>query len=48
MDTAVQILGLTLMVLALCLLVVSVAGMFGLVPPPPWWTDASRSPDDRS
>ena len=48
MDTAVEILGLTLMVFGLLLLTVSVAGMLGFVPPPPWWKDAGRSSGDRS
>ena len=48
MDTAVEILGLTLMVFGLLLLTVSVAGMLGFLPPPPWWKDARRSSGDRS
>jgi hypothetical protein len=47
MDTAVQIIGLTLMVLSLLTIMVSVGGMLGFVPPPPWWKDAERSSDDR-
>ena len=48
MDTAVQILGLTLMTLGLLMLVVAVGGMFGFVPLPPWWTDSGRSRGERS
>ena len=46
MDTAVEILGLSLMVVGLLIITVSVGGMLGFVPPPPWWTDARRSPGD--
>ena len=46
MDTAVQIVGLTLMVLSLLLLVVSIAGLHGFLPPPPWSRDASQRSGD--
>ena len=47
MDTVVQVIGLTLMVLSLLTIAVSVGGMLGFVPPPPWWKDAERSSGDR-
>ena len=47
MDTAVQVIGLSLMVLSVLIIVVSIGGMLGFVPPPPWWKDAERSPGDR-
>ncbi len=47
MDTAVQVIGLTLMVISLLTIVVSVGGMLGFVPPPPWWKDAEHSSGDR-
>ena len=47
MDTAVQVIGLTFMVISLLIVMVSVGGMLGFVPPPPWWNDSQRSPSDR-
>ena len=49
METSLgAIVGLTLVVFGLVLFGVSLAGMLGFVPPPPWWRDASHSHSDRS
>ena len=49
METSLnEVVGLGLMVFGVLLLTVSLAGMLGFVPPPPWWKDAERSADDRT
>ena len=46
MDTAVQILGLTLMVVGLVLFGISLAGMLGFLPPPRGGRGSSNTPSD--
>ncbi len=48
MDTAVQIVGLTLMVVGLVLFGVSLAGMLGFLPPPRWGRGSSDTRSDRA
>lgn len=48
MDTAVQIVGLTLMVVGLVLFGVSLAGMLGFLPPPPWGRQSGDTHGDRA
>ena len=48
MDTAVQIVGLTLMVVGLVLFGVSLAGMLGFLPPPPWGRGSGDTHGDRA
>ncbi len=43
-----EIVGLTLIVLGLVLFGVSLAGMLGFVPPPPWGRDAGPTHGDHS
>ena len=46
MDAAVQIVGLTLMVVGLVVFGVSLAGMLGFLPPPRWGRGAGRTHSD--
>ncbi len=48
MDTAVQIVGLTLMVVGLVLFGVSLAGMLGFLPPPRWGRGSGDTHGDRA
>ena len=49
METSLnEIVGLTLMVLGLVLFGVSLAGMLGFVPPPPWGRDPGHTHGERS
>ena len=49
METSLnEVVGLGLMVFGLALFGVSLAGMLGFVPPPPWGRGSSQSDNDRS
>ena len=48
MDTAVQIVGLTLMVVGLVVFGVSLAGMLGFLPPPRWGRGSGDTRGDRA
>ena len=49
METSLnEVVGLGLVVVGLVLFGVSLAGMLGFVPPPPWGKGAERSANDRT
>ena len=48
MDAAVQIVGLTLMVVGLVVFGVSLAGMLGFLPPPRWGRGFGDTRGDRA